>query len=273
MPNRRELGYVSSWNTVLAGSEYGIATGGTGVVDVTISGTNYQYTSFTSNGTLTVTKAGLFDVLVFGGGCGGSTDFSYSGGGGSGGILQQTIYLTANQTVTIGAGGAADASGSPSSIGSIPTAISSAGGSYTAVVTNRAGTLGGQSGATGGYTGGVTNSQGYAGGSSNTNAGGGGGSTTAVGSNATANVGGNGAAGFDVSAFIGGSALYKGAGGGGGANTTGGTGGSSIGGNGAAGATNGTAAAANTASGGGGRGSTGTAAAGGSGIIYIRWKV
>jgi hypothetical protein len=252
------------------GIGYGTATGGTGVVS---GPTGYSYTSFISTGTLTVTKAGLFDVLIFGGGCGGGGDNSYSGGGGSGGISQQTVYLSANQTITIGAGGAVDASGSPSSIGAIPSAIASAGGVYTAVITGRYGTLGGMSGKGVGTNTGPTNIQGYTGGESNTNAGGGGGSTTAVGANATANVGGNGGAGFDVSAFIGGSALFKGAGGGGGAATTGGTGGSSIGGNGASGATNGTAAAANTASGGGSRGSSGTAGAGGSGIIYIRWKV
>jgi len=253
---------------------YGAATGGTGVVTATVNGLAYAYTSFTSSGTLTITTPGIFDVLAFGGGCGGSLDFGNSGGGGSGGISQQTIYLNAGvQTVTIGAGGAVDASGNPSSIGAIPNAIAVAGGSFTAVVTNRSGTLGGQSGGTGGYTGGSTNVQGYAGGSSNTNAGGGGGSTTAVGQNASANIGGNGAAGYDVSAFIGGSALIKGAGGGGGAGTTGGTGGSSIGGNGASGATNGTSAGNNTASGGGGRGSTGAAGSGGSGIVYIRWRV
>lgn len=252
---------------------YGTATGGTGVVTVTIGGIDYAYTSFTSTGTLTVTKTGLFDVLVFGGGCGGGGDNSYSGGGGSGGISQQTVYFSANQTVTIGAGGAVDATGSPSSVGVIPTAIAAAGGVYTAVISGRYGTLGGMSGNGVGSNTGPTNVQGYTGGSASTNAGGGGGSTTVAGQNASANVGGNGGAGYNVSAFIGGSALYKGAGGGGGAGTTGGTGGSSIGGNGASGAGNATAAAANTASGGGSRGSSGLAAAGGSGIIYIRWKV
>ena len=270
---RRDLGYVSGYTTVQAfANGYGTASGGTAV---TISGVNYQYVAITATGSFTPTSAGLFDVLAFGGGCGGSADFSNSGGGGSGGISQQTIYLNAGaQTVTIGAGGAVDASGNPSSIGAIPNAIAVAGGSFTAVPTSlRFAPLGGMSGATGGYNAGVTNVQGYVGGASNTNAGGGGGSTTAAGGNASANIGGNGAAGYDVSAFIGGSALIKGAGGGGGAGTTGGTGGSSIGGNGASGATNGTSAGNNTASGGGGRGSTGAAGSGGSGIIYIRWKV
>lgn len=255
------------------GVSYGAGTGGTGVTAATVGGVNYNWTSFISTGTFTVTRAGLFDVLVFGGGCGGGGDNSYSGGGASGGISRQTIYLSANATVTIGGGGAVDASGSPTSIGAIPDAVAAAGGNYTAVIAGRYGTLGAMSGKGVGTNTGPTNVQGYAGGESSTNAGGGGGSTTALGANASANVGGNGGAGFDVSAFIAGSALFKGAGGGGGAGTTGGTGGSSIGGNGASGATNGTAAAANTASGGGSRGSSGTAGAGGSGIIYIRWKV
>ena len=43
---------------------YGTATGGTGVVAVTIGGVDYNYTSFTSTGTLTITKGGLFEALV-----------------------------------------------------------------------------------------------------------------------------------------------------------------------------------------------------------------
>ena len=52
------------------GANYGAATGGTGVTSTTVGGVNYAYTTFTSTGTLTVTKAGLFDVLLFGGGGG-----------------------------------------------------------------------------------------------------------------------------------------------------------------------------------------------------------
>jgi hypothetical protein len=254
------------------GIGYGTATGGTGVTSATVGGVAYNYTSFISTGTLTVTRSGLFDVLIFAGGSGGHGDNNYGGGGASGGISRQTIYLDANATVTIGAGGAIDSAGNPSSIGAIPNGIAAAGGIYV-TLTNRTAQLGPAQGQTSGFTLPASNVQGYTGGTNSTNAGGGGGSTTAVGGNASANVGGNGAAGYDVGTnFIGTASLFKGAGGGGGASTTGGTGGSSIGGNGAS-SINGTTPAANTASGGGGRGSTGATTAGSSGIIYIRWKV
>lgn len=260
----------------LGGVGYGAATGGTGVVD---GPTGYKVTSFTSSGTLTVTRSGLFDVLAFGGGSGGGTYTGNTGGsgGGSGGILLDTIYLTANTAVVIGAGGAAGTYsqltryGSASTIGSLPSGRVAA-GSFSSCNNGS----GASEGILGGFVGsilttstGATNVQGYAGGNATANTnGGGGGSTTAVGGNGATTAGGNGAAGYDVSSFIGGSALFKGAGGGGSGSVTQGTGGSSVGGN--ASATNGVAAAANTASG-GGAGNT-ASGAGGSGIIYFRWK-
>jgi hypothetical protein len=269
---RRDLGYVSGYTTVQAfANTYGTASGGTAV---TISGVNYQYVAFTATGSFTPTSAGLFDVLVFGGGGGGGADNTYWGGGGSGGISQQTIFLnTSSQTVTIGAGGAADQCGNPSSIGSIPTAVAAAGGSSNIVTSGRYQTIGGMMGQGVGGQNGVTNIQGFIGGSSASQAGGGGGSTTVAGGNASTDTGGAGGAGFDVSAFIGGSALFKGAGGGGGGATTGGAGGSSVGGRGASNSLVALAAGANTASGGGSRATSNSGQAGGSGIIYIRWKV
>lgn len=258
---------------------YGTATGGTGVTAVTIGGVNYNWTSFTSSGTLTVTKAGLFDILAFGGGSGGGTYSNGSSGGGSGGIVLETVYLTANTAITIGGGGTGNTYasfaryGSATTFGSLPSGRVAA-GSYS---TCNAGT-GASEGLLGGLVGsvagtpstGVTNAQGYAGGNSTaTTNGGGGGSTTAVGGNGATTAGGNGAAGYDVSTFIGGSALYKGAGGGGSGSVTQGTGGSGVGTAGSTGTS--TSAAANTASGaGGGNSASGN---GGSGIIYIRWKV
>jgi len=266
----------SAWVDLSTG--YGVASGATGTA--TVGGTAYAYTSFTSNGTLTVTKAGLFDVLAFGGGSGGGTYTGNTGssGGGSGGILLETIYLDANTAVVIGAGGAAGTYaqftryGSASTIGSLPSGRVAAGSFSTCNLGTGAseGFLGGLVGSILVTSTGATNVQGYAGGNSTASTnGGGGGGTSAVGGNGSGTTGGNGGAGYDVSTFIGGSALFKGAGGGGSGSVTQGTGGSSIGGN--ASATNGVAAAANTASG-GGAGNT-ASGAGGSGIVYIRWKV
>jgi hypothetical protein len=57
---------------------------------------------------LTVTKAGLFDCLLIGGGGGGADEgASRAAGGGAGGFIEGQVYLTTNQTVVVGAGGAA----------------------------------------------------------------------------------------------------------------------------------------------------------------------
>jgi hypothetical protein len=92
---RSYMGYVSSLTTNTVNvNGYGTATGGTGVTAVTISGVDYEYTSFTSSGTLTVTKSGLFDVLMVGGGGAGSAANNGGGsGGGAGGVASGTVYL------------------------------------------------------------------------------------------------------------------------------------------------------------------------------------
>jgi hypothetical protein len=101
----------------------------------------------------------------------------------------------------------------------------------------------------------------------------------AVGANVTAaTTGSAGGAGVEVNTFIGGSSLFKAGGGGGAGSVTGGAGGSSVGGAGFQGVSGvGTAAGANTASGGGGSIDNSTSARlggnGGSGIVYIRFKV
>ena len=71
-------------------------------------GFNYKYLTYTASGTLTVTRAGLCDLLVIGGGGGGGSSASGNGsGGGAGGYLEVTdAYLPAGTlTVTVGAGG------------------------------------------------------------------------------------------------------------------------------------------------------------------------
>jgi hypothetical protein len=270
------------------GSSYGVATGGSSS-SITVGGQNYTLLTFTGDGTLTVTKAGLFDILVCAGGGGGGKDQAggngyRGGGGGAGGLLNYTgIYLSANQTVTIGAGGAAASAdntngnlGGFSRVGSF-YAIGGGGGLFESGIDpsgNGVKCAGGSAGGGTKTSGWSSGNQGNLGGSGiQLSSGGGGGGSGAVGVDSTANVGGNGGAGTDVSTFIGGSSLFKAAGGGGAGNTTGGTGGSSIGGNGSFSSTNATAAGANTASGGGGAGANRTAAAGGSGIVYVRFKV
>ena len=267
------------------GSAYGTATGGIGApTAVTINSVNYEYLTFNSSGTLTVTKAGFFDYLAVGGG-GGANSWTYGGGGGGSGCLEiGSIYLSSNQTITIGAGGAVAAYGTLHTAGNTIIAATSpfgrtVGGNFSFTQgSNGVNQLavGGGAGSVGdGNSAVFTTAYGKNGGDSNNaevGGGGGGGSTTLVGGNApSATAGGVGADGFDISVFIGGSATYKAAGGSGGGSTSGGA--ASLGGT--AGSNNTTPAngAANSGSGGGGGNGTLTTGNGGSGICYIRFKV
>jgi len=264
---------------------WGRATGGIGSpTAVTISGVNYEYLTFNSTGTLTVTRSGFFDYLAIGGGGGSSwlSSVYATGGGGAGQIVSGSVYLDANQTITIGAGGsifvytAFFAQGSNTLIGaSSPYSIGALGNCTTVTDTAASkGFVGGGIGSTNGGTSAGNESAllGYRGGNSTatTNAGGGGGNT-ARGGNSSGTTGGTGGAGYDVSAFIGGSALLKAQGGGGGGSTAGGTA--------ATGGVAGTATTtppnggANTGQGGAGGYGVITTGNGGSGICYIRWRV
>ena len=289
MPNRRELGYVSSGNTpsiVGQVGAYGVATGGTSS-SITDSVT-YTLLTFTSDGSLVVSTPGLFDVCLVGGGAGGAAtggNWGVGGGGGGGGVFRTTVYLNATTyAVTVGGGGAGAGEsnrGSPSSI-NVTSTLSSVGGLVafgggpTGITTNLAaqfmtGATGGGAGQRSSATPGFgTDGQGYNGGARNTTGtytggGGGGGGAGAVGGNASGNTGGNGGAGKDISTFLGQSAgtTYKGGGGAGGGSGADGTAGS---GNGA------------VNSGGGGKGNTNNTAAtsannGYSGVVYVRFKV
>lgn len=263
------------------GVNYGVATGGTDLGTRTVSGINYKVLEFTATGTLTVTNAGLFDILLVGGGGGGYAISLYGAGGGAGGVLQQTVYLSANATITVGGGGTASSSlalGGESAIGSTNNGIVVVGGGCMDGGIDRgvlgASTAGGRGGGTTLPGNGILN-QGNRGGAGagNSTAAGGGGGAGAVGSAGSGTTGGAGGAGYDVSTFIGGSSLFKAGGGGGSGSVTGGTGGSSVGGNGGTSGTNGAAAAANTGSGGGGAVTANTAGAGGSGIVYVRFRI
>jgi hypothetical protein len=282
---------AGSTNTVYVSTGiYGRATGGIGSpTAVTISGVNYEYLTFNSTGTLTVTTAGWFDFLAVGGGGGGSYDSVNANragaGGGAGQVRFGSIYLDANQTVTIGAGAAPPTgtgklvkAGDTSIAATSPFTQTASGNVCSEYINARTGTFVG--GGFGSHSGGgtpltITGStvNGFQGGSSDaeTNAGGGGGNT-AIGGNGSGTTGGAAGAGVDVSVFIGGSALRKAMGGGAGGSVTGGAAATG----GVAGTTNTTAnsAAANTGGGGGGGyGIPLTGGNGGSGICYIRWSV
>ncbi len=269
------------------GSAYGTATGGIGApTAVTINSVNYEYLTFNSTGTLTVTKAGFFDYCAIGGGGGAMRILtSYAGGGGGGGQVRiGQVYLDANQTITIGAG---------SSFFTYTGGAVSQGGDTTIAATSpftqtASGNVSGPSGTAGSgcYIGGgvgagnsetpllVTESTviGFRGGSSSaqTNAGGGGGQS-ARGGNGSSTTGGSGGAGFDVSVFIGGSASLKAQGAGGGGSVTGGT--AATGGVAGSATTTPPNGGANTGQGGGGGYGLITTGNGGSGICYIRYKV
>lgn len=264
---------------------YGTATGLTGALATPPAGYSGLYA--TSDGTLTVTRAGLFDVLMFGGGASGgygtnTTGVGATGGGGAGGKVEATVYLAATTyAVTIGAGASASSTllgnGLKTSLGSVLVAAGGGvgygdqGGERYQANPGGGGGGGGRLQNTGGV--GIQGFNGGLGGAGvvATNAGGGGG-VAAVGVAGATTVGGAGGAGFDIATFTGNASTFKGGGGGGGGSVTAGAGGSSVGGAGSTGAT-GSNAAANTASGGGGAyGNPGTGGNGGSGVFYIRWK-
>lgn len=279
---------VGNWGkAAAAGVVYGAATGGSSSRTITVNGENYTELTFTSTGTLTVTKNGIFDFLIIGGGGGGASDqngYGSGGGGGGGGAAIRDFTskeVTSNLTVTIGAGGAGkntyDGNSGGQTIVNFPLS------SFTKVVggyagggraASNAGTTaegsggGGSSGFYNGNTAGAEgNNGGTASGGSNGNGAGGGGHG-GVGGNSSA--GGNGGAGTDISAWRGESA-----------NTTtvcgGGAGATNSGGIGTAGAGGGTgigaAGLANRGAGGNAHYASNTGGNGGSGVVYVRFKI
>ena len=257
---------------------YGTATGGTALTPWSISTKNYNGSQFTADATLTVTKAGLFDVLMFAGAGGGGNGASFypsgGGGGAAGGKVVATVYLAATTySIVVGAGGAGGTNnnefGSPGLATGITNVLAAVGGGgglgneagagRISTTFSRGGCGGG--GASGSVTGGsAVLSQGFAGGTATTNgniAGAGGGGVAAVGQPNVTTTAGAGGTGFDVSTFIGGSTVTKGTGG-----------------NGGSGAGAGAAGAANSANGGVGGGlGDHDGGAGGSGYFVIRFEV
>lgn len=261
----------------------------------------------TINGTpLNVTSKVL--VVAGGGGGGNATDNQSGGGGGAGGVKENdAVSLTVQSyAIVVGAGGAANTSGSDSSFTPTSgTAITSTGGGAGGQATG-AGSNGGSGGGGSGrisnatpFAGGTgASGQGHDGGAGGATAtgstvgssGGGGGGATAVGTAGSSGSSVNGAAGgAGVASTISGASVTYGGGGGSGAaagstqgsGTSGGAGGA--GGGGAGGnfdggthnGSTGTAGTANTGGGGGGGGSgyggstSGNGGAGGSGVVII----
>lgn len=254
------------------GVSYGAATGGSSS-SVSISGVNYTLLSFTSTSTLTVTRDGLFDVLVLGGGSSGETQWAGNGrpgagGGGAGGYLQTTLYLTtvAPYTITIGAGGAAPSvqmsinGGSHSAI----NASSATGQPIGLAVGSACGKGQAPTWSSGGYIASNPQMGGTNGGTVGAGDGGGGGGLGAAGS------GRAGGAGKDFSAFLG-STVYLG-GGGSGRDSGGGSSTGGIGGGGGAAPGTGVANAGTNTGGGGMGGADLGAGNGGSGIVYVRFR-
>ena len=251
----------------------------------------YWYHAFLSSGTFTPATALSCDVLVVAGGGGGGNSQTYfaGGGGGAGGVLafaSQSVGTSA-QTVTVGAGGAAETNGSNSQFASLTASV---GGGYGRNFAIGNGATGGSGGANSGA---ATSGQGNAAGTTTGgNGAAGGGGAGAAGSNATANPnGGAGGAGTTsvtnwgalttalTTLGLGVSNYIAGGGGGGGSPSygtptvaPGGSGGGGAGGTNIAG-TGQVAGTANTGSGGGGasNGANGTGAAGGSGVVIVRY--
>jgi hypothetical protein len=166
---------------IISSATGGNSTGTTG---------DYKYKTYTSSGTFTPSSDGYVEYLVVGGGGGGGSKLG--GGGGGGGFRTGFVEVTGSTayTVTVGAGGAYDASGSDSSIsGTGITTITATGGGH-----GGAGDATSATGGSGGGGAGIANTSGSAGTSGQGNAGGDG-----AGSNgfAAGGGGGAGAAGAD----------------------------------------------------------------------------
>ena len=272
---------LANWGQAAAGGiGYGVATGGD-PSSITVSSQAYTLLTFTSDDTLTVTTAGLFDVLLVGAG-GTSGYYNYEGGGAGGQVLGLTsvvtAYFSSNQTVTIGTGPArvsfmGGSMGGTTKIGEIvamggggSSVHGASGGAATAGDIQNFGWNGG--GASNSADGSYAGVGGYAGGTAHSGGGGagGGGGSGGAGNNGANNVGGAGGAGVDLSAWLGqdSNTTRKAGGGGGRGVSTNGTG-ADGGGNGGNVGTDGTE---NSGGGAGGHG-----AIGGSGILYVRFKV
>ena len=221
-------------------------------------------------------------VLLWGGGGSGARNSSEGGGAGGGAFAMgnfDSADLSATETVTVGAGGAAkttDGDGDPGGNTTFGALLTGYGGGGGAAAPGREGGGGGgllAAGTTGGAGGGpLAGAGGSAANGGDANSGGGGGGDAGFDGGASADGGGGGGGG--ETGGDGGASHCGGGGGGGSDATTGGLGGTSVlggdGGAAGAGATNATAGA--QPGGGGGGSDTGDSGAGGDGqCIVISW--
>lgn len=104
-----------AWTVVpfSGGSAKATVSGTTGSPTITTVGSQTCY-KYTGSGTITTATDGLLTVLVVagGGGSGARGDYLTPGGGGAGGYIYKTIFLTAGTyNITVGGGGAGGAAG------------------------------------------------------------------------------------------------------------------------------------------------------------------
>ena len=277
---------VSSWGKPASAGfgvvdGYGVATGGTTFSTWSAAGVDYLGGKFTSDDTLTVSKAGLFDFCLVGGGgggMGGNAGGRTCGGGGAGQVVFCTLYFPVGTVaITVGAGRAGGQysveinESQNTSVGTSVYAIGGGAGNMYNIKFMGGG--GGGGGAQQGTTGAVSLfANTFSGGNGNASgAGGGGGGAGGAGGNSGSTTGGVGGIGVAVTDYNGGISLELAGGGGGGGTSAGGS--ASDGGGAGASGTTGGAATANTGGGGGGTTGSQVGGAGGSGIVFYRYKV
>jgi hypothetical protein len=254
----------------------------------------YEGYNGTSWQKFTTINQGSYSIayLIISGGGGGATN----GGGGAGGYISNSFTAIPSTafTVTVGAGGAANSNGSPSSITGIATGIGGGTGGAIAVPGGSGSAGGSGGGGGGGFNSsgsdttpggpGGTASQGSnggagapagGGGSYSYGGGGGGGGSTSAGTGASGGAGGAGGNGT-ANAITGISVTYAGGGGGGSGNSPASGGAAGSGGGGAGGGVAGGGSASpggngtvNTGGGGGGGASGQAGGNGGSGVVIL----
>ncbi|MDE2022305.1 MAG: hypothetical protein KGI71_05350, partial [Patescibacteria group bacterium] len=262
----RGWAYLQMPASYAAGKNCTIAYGGD---SITITG-GYKIHTFLNSGTFTVEQVGngsLGGFLVGGGGGGASGSSSPEGGTGGAIVSVSWPLKVGTYAVTVGAGGAADADGSASSVAGLsPTALGGAKGLTAGTNVSPAGS--GIPNAPGGFSGGSgvafndgIGDSGYAGGGGG-GAGAAGANGQQLGSSPTFNeVAGAGGNGY----------LTYGGGGGGGCGATGAAGTTPWGGSVYGGGASGGPGSPNTGGGGGGGVSGGAGGAGGTGIVVLSY--